>query len=208
MSTLILVRHGEVEGIDPPRFRGHNDLPLTEHGVDQAQATRDAIAARWTPAHIYCSPLQRCVHTADIIGQHFSLKPTTEPGLIDIDYGDWTGLAKDDVATRWPEKSAHWQRAPQTLRLPGGDMLTKVMAHANMALNTICHQHPQDAVVLVAHDSVNRLLLCHALGLPLNRYWHMTQDPCGISVIDAADGDFTVHAINQTQHLLPLTQEP
>ena len=63
MTKLILVRHGHVEGISPERFRGRAELPLTETGHREADATAKRIAASWRPAAIYTSPLGRSVET-------------------------------------------------------------------------------------------------------------------------------------------------
>ena len=61
MTKIILVRHGHVEGIDPPRFRGRTELPLTEIGMRQAQQTAQRIAAHWKPLSLYTSPMGRKV---------------------------------------------------------------------------------------------------------------------------------------------------
>ncbi len=59
MTTLILTRHGHVEGIMPERFRGGLDLPLTDKGKRQAALRARRIASTWRPAAIYSSPLSR-----------------------------------------------------------------------------------------------------------------------------------------------------
>ena len=68
MTKIILVRHGHVEGIDPPRFRGRTELPLTDLGVRQAGLTAQRIKRGWKPAAVYTSPMGRCVSTAEAIG--------------------------------------------------------------------------------------------------------------------------------------------
>jgi len=54
---------------------------------------------------------------------------------------------------------------------------------------------------MVGHDSVNRVLFLFTLDLPLSRYWHLRQDPCGINELILDNGSFVVGSINQTQHL-------
>ena len=83
---LLLIRHGEVPGIDPPRFRGRQDLALTDLGKLQAQAM-----GRWVRDHcevgaIYASPLSRCIDTARVIGEPLALRVQANPDLIDTDY--------------------------------------------------------------------------------------------------------------------------
>ena len=69
------------------------------------------------------------------------------------------------------------------------------------AFHEMLWRHPNDAVVIVGHDSVNRVLLLHALDLPLSRYWHLKQDPCALSELDFINGTFTVRTVNETWHL-------
>jgi phosphoserine phosphatase len=201
MTKIILVRHGHVEGILPERFRGRADLELTPEGRQQAEATSRRIHASWVPAALYSSPLSRCRATAEAIGKPFGLTPKPLRGLIDIDYGEWQGLTPDEVAHRWPEPLATWYRAPHWAAIPGGESLQDVLTRAVAALREVIGRHPGNAVVLVGHDSVNRIILLHALDLPLSRYWRLGQDPCAINQIDFLDGSFTVQSVNETWHL-------
>ena len=201
MTKIILVRHGHVEGISPERFRGRADLALTPEGLRQAEATARRIEASWTPAAVYASPLSRCRATAEAIGRPFGLTPTPVPGLMDIDYGEWQGLTPDEVGRKWPEMLDTWFRTPQWAAIPGGESLQDVLARAVAALRDVIGEHPRETVVLVGHDSVNRVILLHALDLPLSRYRRLGQDPCAINEIDFSAGEFTVHSVNGTWHL-------
>lgn len=202
MTTFILVRHGEVDGIDPPTFRGRIVLQLTAKGAKQATLAREVIRARWAIEAIYCSPLTRCVRTADIINEAFQLNTVPHQGLTDIDYGAWTNLPVDKVWKRWPHEASVWKTAPHTCRIPGGESLQDVAARAIDALTTVLHAHPRGTVAIVTHDSVLRVLLCHVMGLPLSSYWLFDPAPCGISEVAYTENHFTIHSINETQHLL------
>ena len=202
MTTLILLRHGEVEGITPPIFRGHSDLPLTARGVRQSELTRDALHARHSVTTVYCSPLERCMRTAEIVSTGFGIAPVPYPGLDDIHYGEWTGLSADQVWERWPRDVALWKAAPHMVRFPGGESLQDVAARAVDALTTILSAHSGGTLVLVTHDSVLRVLFCHMFSLPLSSYWLFAPEPCGISVLDCSELRFTARSINEIQHLL------
>jgi len=201
MTKIILVRHGHVEGISPERFRGRADLALTPQGLRQAEATARRIEASWTPAALYASPLSRCRATAEAIGRPFGLTPTPVPGLVDIDYGDWQGLTPDEARSKWPEPLDTWYRAPHWAAIPGGESLQDVLARIVAALRDVNGRHPRDTVVVVAHDSVNRIILLHALDLPLSRYRRLGQDPGAINEIDFSEGEFAVRSVNGTYHL-------
>ncbi|AXX40234.1 histidine phosphatase family protein [Acinetobacter baumannii] len=63
------------------------------------------------------------------------------------------------------------------------------------------HKHRDQTIVLVGHDSINRVLLTHMLGLSLSKYWRIKQEPCCINEIVIDGETFTVHRINDNSHL-------
>jgi probable phosphoglycerate mutase len=201
MTKIILVRHGHVEGITPERFRGRADLMLTPEGRRQAEATARRIHATWKPAAVYTSPLSRCRATGEAIGNPLGLSPSPLGGLIDIDYGQWQGLTPDEVRSRWPEPLATWYRAPDWAAIPGGETLQAVLTRTVSMLREVMRRHPGDTAVLVGHDSVNRVILLHALALPLSCYWRLGQHPCAINEIDFSEDGFVVLSMNETYHL-------
>jgi len=201
MTKIILVRHGHVEGISPERFRGRADLSLTPEGRKQAEATARRIHATCTLAAIYASPLNRAITTAEAIGKPAGLSPISVEGLADIDYGKWQGLTPDQVKAQWPEALDTWYRAPDWAAIPGGETVQDVLTRAVSALREVIQRHPSDAVVLVGHDSVNRIILLHALQLPLSGYRRLGQGPCAVNEIDFSESGFVVQTVNETHHL-------
>ena len=201
MTRIVLVRHGHVDWIAPERFRGRAELPLSSLGRRQAQAAAGYIAATWKPDAVYTSPLGRCRETGAAIAAPFRLEPQPIDGLCDIDYGEWQGLTPDQAKECWPNESELWFRAPHIAALPGGETLAAVLSRVTAALRDILQHHPDQTVVMVGHDSVNRVLFLFTLDLPLSRYWHLRQDPCGINELIFDNGSFVVGSINQTQHL-------
>jgi len=204
MTRIILVRHGHVDWLAPERFRGRADLALSDLGRRQAQAAAHYIAATWQPEAIYTSPLGRCRDTAAAIAAPFQLQPHPIDGLLDIDYGEWQGLTREEAGARWPNETQTWFRAPHLARIPGGETLAGLLSRATAGLLDILRRHPEGTVVLVSHDSVNRVLLLFALELPLSRYWHLRQEPCAVNEIFFANGSFVIGSINETQHLVGL----
>ena len=204
MTRIILVRHGHVEWIAPERFRGRAELPLSDLGRRQAQAAAGYIAASWKPEAVYTSPLGRCRETGAAIAAPFRLEPQPIEGLADIDYGEWQGLTREQAKERWSEETELWFRMPHLAAIPGGETLAAVLSRATAALRDILRRHPDGTVVVVGHDSVNRVLLLFALEAPLSRYWHLRQEPCGVNELLFDTGSFIIGSINQTQHLAGL----
>ncbi len=202
MTKIILVRHGHVEGIDPPRFRGRLDLPLTEKGRTQALATAGRIESSWRPSAVYTSPMSRAVDTGAAIAGRFNLEIRRDARLTDLDYGQWQGLTYEEVKSRWPHEWETWNRTPQLARIPGGEPLLNLQARLVDCLVEIAGQHPTDTIVIVGHDRVNRAILLLALDLPLSRFWYISQGPCAINELELREGQFSVMSLNETHHLV------
>jgi len=201
MTRLLLLRHAHVDWIAPERFRGRADLPLSDQGRRQLAPTANRVKSSVRPAAVYTSPMSRCVETAQAIAAPFGLPTRPIAGLNDIDYGRWQGLTREEVRARWPAELANWFHQPHLALLPGGESLAEVQARLLAALGTIVREHRDDAVVLVGHDSVNRVLLLCALDLALSHYWKIRQDPCAVSELEYDDGDLRPRSINETWHL-------
>lgn len=199
---IVLTRHGEVEGIAPPRFRGRANLALTELGQRQAQALATVVASRFSPALVYTSPMQRCRDTGHAIAAACGTGEQVYEGINDFDYGDWQWKTHDEAQAEFPAQFALWKLAPQWTRFPGGESLQAVALRTMDALRELLATHEEDTVVMVAHDSVNRVILLHALDLPLSAYWRVEQDPCCLNVLDLGmDGRVAIKVINETAHL-------
>ncbi len=201
MTRFILVRHGQTEWNRIERFRGRADVPLNESGIKQAEATARRIANEWQVTAVYASPLSRAVRTAEAIAAHFSLPVQPQPGLIDIDYGDWQGLTPEEVAQRWKDELDRWYRQPDQCRIPRGESLDELRQRGLQTVQTLAKQHEGQTIVLVGHTVINRVLLLAIVGLGNDRFWRLRQDTCAINVFEAESGDFTLVSLNDTCHL-------
>jgi len=217
MTKIVLTRHGHVEGIEPERFRGREPLPLTKRGQAEAAAVAQRIAGAFRPSHIYTSPMGRCIETATAIAEATGAGAKTwdaktwEPkicdDLNDIDYGAWQFKSFAEAKAQDPSLFAAWFATPHLIRFPNGESLQDLVARAANALRMVLARHPDETVVLVGHDSVNRALLLGLLDQPLSAYWRVAQAPCCINEIDVTGGIIRVRRINDTQHLEAIAAE-
>ena len=119
-TVALFVRHGVTATtgkVLPGRARG---LHLAEDGRAQAAAVADRLARLKQVHALYTSPLERTRETAAAIGRRLKLKVGTERGLLECDFGDWTGAELKTLA-----KLPEWrtvQRYPSGFRFPGGDL--------------------------------------------------------------------------------------
>lgn len=208
MRTVLLIRHGHVDGLAPERFRGRWDLPLTPLGQRQALVVAEYVRQRWPQTQaVFASPLARCRDTATAIAMALGLRMETVAGLVDLDYGICQGLTRDEAAAHWPSLVARWFVKPHRVQFPGGESLFAMAARAGQTLTSCLNTAPPDGTIaLVAHDSVNRALLCQILGMTLSNYWRLRQDPCCVNVIEAGV-TFRLALMNATDHLAGMTDQ-
>jgi probable phosphoglycerate mutase len=206
VTKILLLRHGHVQGIKPERFRGRANLALTEHGKAQAELLSERVASAWRPKMVYTSPMQRCIATGTAIARACGVPSTVLEALTDLDYGAWQFASYEEARQRDPELFAKWFAAPQLVRFPDGESLQDVAARAADALRYVVPRHVNDTVVLVSHDSFNRVLLTQLLDQSLSSYWRLAQDPCCLNEIDITGSSVRVVRINDTCHLRALAE--
>lgn len=202
---VLLVRHGETDWNRQGRFQGKIDIPLNAHGLAQAEAAGGFLG----PISIqraYSSVLSRPRQTAEaILASHPGVPLTTSSGLVEIGHGLWEGQLEHEIQAGWPELLADWKRAPQTVQMPEGETLQEVWDRSLAAWARIVASLGADETALVvAHDAVNKTILCALLGLTPADIWAIKQGNGGVTVIDyphGADGLPMVAALNLTPHL-------
>jgi broad specificity phosphatase PhoE len=207
---IILIRHGHTawnaaQGQDP-RFRGIIDLPLADSGVEQARTTAQRLAGIPLAA-VYTSPLQRAVHTAQIIAQPHGLVAHPLAGLSSMNYGDWAGQSTAHVARHWPDLYRQWCHDPFTIQIPGGELLSDLRGRAMAVLNETLARHTDgETIALVTHQVVTKTLTCALVSLPDAAFWRVSQDLCNLTRFDyePADRTFTILGLNDTCHLQPM----
>ena len=207
MTKILLTRHGHVEGIKPERFRGRAPLDLTARGRAEAAAVAQRIAAGWRPDHIYTSPMARCIETATAIARACGIAAKTCDDLNDIDYGTWQLKTFAEAKALNPGLFEAWFASPQLVRFPNGESLQDLVARAANVLRMVLARHPDETIVLVGHDSVNRALLLEFLDQPLSAYWRVAQDPCCLNEVDVVGESISVRRVNETYYLDAIAAE-
>ena len=188
MATVILARHGRTTanatGVLAGRTKG---VGLDELGVEQARSAGERLA-RLPLAAIVTSPLERCRQTARELNaaQPARLKVAADKGLLECDYGDWTGrelktLAKEGL---WRTVQAH----PSAAAFPGGESMAAMAARAVEAVRRwdarVEAEHGPEAVwVAVSHGDVIKAVLADALGMHLDAFQRIVVDPASLSVV-------------------------
>ncbi|MGD1951206.1 MAG: histidine phosphatase family protein [Leptolyngbyaceae cyanobacterium] len=205
---LLLVRHGETEWNRESRFQGQIDIPLNDNGRAQAAQAKDFLKVIPIDGAISSSML-RPKETAEIILQeHPDVDLAVTDGLWEISHGQWEGKFEHEIEAGFPGMLEAWQTRPETVQMPDGENLQDVWERAIKAWNEIVahysRQETPQTVLVVAHDAINKSILCHVTGSGPAAFWQFKQGNGAVSVIDYPDGvdsEPMLSAANITTHL-------
>jgi broad specificity phosphatase PhoE len=125
----------------------------------------------------------------------------THEGLLDVDYGRFSGLTHSEAAETYPELYRLWRAAPGQVRFPDGESLGHLRDRLLSLLDQLAVHHQGQTVALVGHQIVNKVAVCSLLGLDLDHIWRIRQDTCGFDLFKHAGGDWHVLRLNDTCHL-------
>lgn len=195
-TLLLLVRHGQTPTTGatlPGRAKG---LHLAEAGRVQAGAVATRIAALRNVAAVYASPLERTRETAAPIAKALDLKVKTERGLLECEFGDWTGAKLADL-----RKKPEWdtvQRHPSGFRFPGGESFSEMQTRMTATLDRLAAAHRGQTIVAVSHADPIKAAVAHALGTHLDLFQRIVVSPCSVSAILVSAGPPIVLAVNST----------
>lgn len=196
-STLVLlVRHGQTPTtgkILPGRAAGLN---LADTGVRQAQQVAERISALSKVDAVYASPLERARQTAAPISKALGLRTQIDRGLLECDFGDWTGAELATLMKR-PEWSTV-QRAPSTFRFPNGESFTEMQTRMVSALDRLRARHVGGSIVCVSHADPIKAAVAHAMGSHIDLFQRIVISTCSVSAILYSPHGPTVLTVNST----------
>jgi len=169
MTRVVLARHGESIWHRENRYAGVTDIPLTPHGRDQAAALA-AWAGQQEFAAVVASGMGRSVETAKPSAVAAGLELTTDVRLKELDFGQAEGLTAREIQERYPEARKSFVADPALNPLPGGEQPWAAVSRGLAALEDLRAAHQDGRVLVVAHSTLIRLVLCSLLGVPLRDY--------------------------------------
>ncbi len=199
MTLFYLVRHGE-HALQGRMAAGRTPgIGLSPKGRAEAAAVAERLAGEQIDA-IYASPLDRTRQTAEIIAGRLDLPVGIREDVIELDFGEWTGLTFDQVRTdkRWEL----WRTCRSIAAIPGGESWRQVQDRTVNALFDLRRDHPDGIIVVVSHGDVIRAALLFVLGMPLDLYSRIEVGTASISTVRIDDNGIRVPAVNERPRLL------
>lgn len=179
MTTIYLIRHGETPTtgkVLPGRAPG---LHLSERGRGQAEAVAMQLAR---VDAVYASPLERARETAAPTCEHLQKELLLDDGLLEADFGEWTGKSLTDLA-----KLPEWQvvqKRPSEFRFPGGESFVEMQERVVGCVRAIAVRHPGEAVACFTHADPIKAALAHFTGRGWGAFQQIPAEPCSISELE------------------------
>lgn len=180
MARLLLVRHAPTPETGSKLTGRLPGVSLDDRGRAVAAATAERLsnARVWA---VYTSPIERTAETAAVIGEAVSKEPQVHVGLIEVDYGSWSGRSLAQL-----RRTKLWRTVvsnPSRVTFPGGEALADAQRRAVSACEEIAAAAGKRTAVLVSHADIIKAILSAYLGQPLDLFQRLSVAPGSISIL-------------------------
>lgn len=203
-TTLYLIRHGATEGNHEKRYKGSIDVPISQEGIEQVRRTAEFIRAELqggSLSAVYSSPLSRALNSAELIAAHYGLEPVVDDNLRERHFGIWEGMTFAEIREKYPVEFKGWADNPLEHSPVEGESSIAVRDRIVPAVEEIVSRHSDEEIAIVAHGGVNRVILCHLLGMPLEYMFRIEQDNAAVSIIKFHDKYPVAKLINHAERM-------
>jgi probable phosphoglycerate mutase len=195
MTVLLLIRHAQTDAAGKRLTGWSQGVHLNARGHREAQGLADRLDGIPIDA-IYSSPLERCRETIAPLARRRGLSIAARRGLLEVDYGDWTGRTISQLRRTKLWRSV--QQAPSTVRFPNGESFLGVQARADAEVGRIAGAHPAGTVAVVTHADVVRLLIAHHAGMHTDHVQRLVVDPASLTVVAVSEGMTRLLKVNDS----------
>ncbi len=206
MTHLLLIRHAVNDFVKTGKLAGWTP---EVHLNDEGKAQAEALGKRLIDApikHLYASPLERTMETAEAIRQHHPhLTILHKEGIGEVIYGEWEGKKISDLAQR--KMWSVVQDYPSRASFPNGETMRGVQMRVVNALEELVLEHPRDMVAVVFHADLIKMALAHYLGMHLDNFQRIVVSPASISSIMLGHSRPYIASMNDTAHLAEMERE-
>jgi probable phosphoglycerate mutase len=178
-----IIRHAEIESGDfyNPKLR-HQDEPISQKGREQAEKLV-AYFAEKEISKIYISAYLRTGQTIAPVAGHFNLSPLVDERLNELDNGLFERATEEQLREKFPAELQALRERRAGFRFPEGETGEEGFQRSGDFMNEKRVQHGDENIIIVAHDGLIRLLMCHVTNMPVTGRWNFIVDFCGITEI-------------------------
>jgi probable phosphoglycerate mutase len=206
MTHILLIRHAVNDFVKTGKLAGWTpEVHLNDEGKAQAEALGQRMAEA-PIKHLYASPLERTMETAEAIRQHHPhLEIKQIEGIGEVRYGDWEGqeIARLTKTKMWDMV----QEYPSRAYFPNGESMREVQVRAINAVEALAVAHPRDMVAVVSHADLIKMVLAHYLGMHLDNFQRIVISPASISSLMLGYGRPYIATMNDMAHVIQMERE-
>lgn len=206
MTQILLIRHAVNDFVKTGKLAGWTpEVHLNDEGKAQAEALGKRLAD--TPIHhLYASPLERTMETAQAIQQHHpKLSIIQNEAIGEVRYGDWEGASIASLRTRKMWELV--QEYPSRAYFPNGETMRGVQVRAVNEIERLASLHPRETVVVVSHADVIKMIIAHYLGMHLDNFQRIMISPASINTLMLGHGRPYVASVNDVAHVTQMERE-
>jgi broad specificity phosphatase PhoE len=190
---LILVRHGETNWNREGRVQGFSDIDLSDVGVQQARQL--ALSLKDAPIlSIYSSPLIRAQSTARIINEYHHAPLYSEPGLMEMDQGDFEGLTFQELMACEKGFLQKWMSDPASVQMPNGESFIELQGRAWKVIEGIVAK--SGSALVVSHNFTIAAILCKIKNVSLSQFRKVCVDTASRTIIRFENGVASIELFN------------
>ena len=197
-TKLVLARHAVTAQTGPLLSGRAPGIDLSDEGRRQAEALADRLAGLPVSA-VFASPIERTTQTAEAVAARHGLTVQALPGVLEADYGEWTGKKIVDLA-----KTDLWkvvQRTPSRASFPSGESLAAMQARIVAAIDDLVHEHPGKLLVVVSHADPIKAAIAHYTGVHLDLFQRIVVSPASVTAFEFGKSGVAMLKCNDTGSL-------
>ena len=196
MGQIIFLRHGQAKNNTERILAGRTEgVPLTETGIKQAEHTSELLK-HMNISTIYSSPIERAIHTAEIVGKHNSLDVVTDERLIELDMGKFTGMPYDEIFNSHGNVFMKFYNGELEIAHNGVETFADVKKRINDIVDHVIEKHPDENVVLVTHMDPIKAMLSTIVDLSPTNLYELIIANASLNIFSERDRKISLSGLN------------
>jgi len=194
-KLIYIARHGDIGLGRDKRYIGQSDLPLSALGEQQATLLKQMFC-RIALDNIYCSDLGRAQQTAEIIASAHPIVPTACEKLRELNMGDWDGKLFTEIRAKYPREFKERGENIANHSPPRGESFSDCYERVVPVFEGLAKSE-ETTILIVGHAGVNRIILCHVLGIPLENIFEFKQSYGCVNLICKKGSEYQIKYLNR-----------
>ncbi len=198
MVRLFIARHGQTRWNKEGRLQGWEDAPLTDEGIEQAEALRERLSEEDIDV-VYCSPLGRTKKTAEILLEGKDLSIKEDERIKEINMGKWEGTKSEEIKERFPELYSDFWERPHIYEPISGESFHELKERVFSFVEEVLEKHDDENILIVSHGCASKVMMSYFEGRSLRDIWEQPklEEAC-LNLVEIEDGELQIKLFGDT----------